>query len=53
MSKNIERTCPICKKNFIPAPYHVYKEAKKVSARLVCSYHCMLKAEKAREKNES
>lgn len=35
-------TCPVCKEKFIPAPQHVYKTTPK-SARLVCSYHCMLK----------
>lgn len=52
----VERTCPVCKKNFIPAPYHIYKTA--TGGKLVCTYTCMLKSErkheqKARKKNES
>lgn len=49
MSRELERTCPVCKKNYIPAPYHIYKE-KNGNGKLVCSYHCMLKTEKERAK---
>lgn len=35
----ISRICPICGKEFYPAPMHVYKAGEK----LVCSYSCMLK----------
>lgn len=33
--------CPVCGKNFVPAPFHVYKNKK---GKLVCSYHCQLNA---------
>lgn len=56
MSKDWERTCPVCNKKFIPAPYHIYKTAR--GRKLVCTYTCMLKSErqheqKARKNNES
>lgn len=56
MSRELERVCPVCKKIFIPAPYHIYKVAR--GRKLVCTYTCMLKSErmheqKARKKNES
>lgn len=35
----ISRICPVCGKEFYPAPMHVYKAGEK----LVCSYSCMLK----------
>lgn len=36
-----ERVCPVCKKIFIAAPKHIYKEhGKKGRAKLVCSYAC-------------
>lgn len=34
--------CPVCGKNFIPAPFHQYK----VSHRRVCSYTCQLRGER-------
>jgi hypothetical protein len=36
--------CPICKKEFVPAPYHAYRERPK--GRLVCSYHCALESDR-------
>lgn len=42
------RTCPICGKTFIPAPYHVYRMSGKRSAR-VCSWSCHLEAERRHE----
>lgn len=54
-----ERICPICGKNFIPAPYHywkigyfasdeTYNEASPGGCeRLVCTYSCMRKWEKS------
>lgn len=51
-----ERICPICGKNFIPAPYHYWRigsEAeddlinKRYPGTLVCTYSCMRKWEKA------
>jgi hypothetical protein len=37
-----EQKCPVCKRIFIPAPYHVYKAYGK--QRFVCSYGCMLES---------
>lgn len=54
-----ERKCPICKKNFIPAPYHAWKIGNYIDdefgdevntgghGKLVCTYSCMRKWEKA------
>ena len=44
--------CPVCGKTFVPAPYHVYKEAGRAKTRKVCSYSCMLKAERKFEANK-
>ncbi len=33
-----ERTCPMCGRNFIPAPLHVYME--RYTRVAYCSYHC-------------
>lgn len=30
--------CPVCKKEFLPAPMHAWKISYE---KLVCSYHCM------------
>lgn len=51
VTANRERTCPVCKKNFIPAPYHIYRRKNKGKA-LVCSYHCMLNIGKEGKNNE-
>lgn len=40
-------TCPICGKEYVPAPEHVYHVPAR-KAR-VCSYKCMLEAEKRHE----
>lgn len=40
------KICPVCKKEFIPAPLHVYKITK---CRLVCTYTCMRKAEQMKK----
>lgn len=32
----IERRCPVCRRLFVPAPYHVYKHSEK----MFCSYSC-------------
>lgn len=37
--------CPVCGKEYVPAPQHVYK----VKHRLVCSWGCLRKAEKEAE----
>ena len=41
----VDTECPICGKNFIPAPRHIYHDGKKV----VCSWTCHLEAERRRE----
>ena len=35
----IDRICPICGKNFIPAPLHIYKVQEKETL-VFCSYTC-------------
>lgn len=37
-----DHTCPICGKNFIPAPMHLYREQKN-DGKLFCSYTCWMK----------
>jgi hypothetical protein len=37
-------TCPICKKKFVPAPYHAWRTTNK--GKLVCSYHCALESDR-------
>lgn len=44
-----KRVCPICKKEFFPAPYHVYKDARTHHGALVCSYSCMTESERIRD----
>ena len=41
----VEKTCPVCGKNYIPAPYHMYKlwDSKTGHSIQVCSYSCSLK----------
>lgn len=42
-----DKTCPICGKNFIPAPFHSYSCIGLCGNHvLVCTYGCMLKAER-------
>lgn len=36
-----EKICPICKKEFIPAPFHAWDIIGPTGRLLVCSYHCM------------
>ena len=43
----IDKTCPICGKNFIPAGQHMYRDAR--NDNLVCSWTCMLKSERMNE----
>ena len=48
----ILKVCPVCGKEFVPAPWHVYKDKRKGGNRkFVCSYGCMRKSE--REKKPS
>lgn len=42
--------CPVCGKEFVPAPMHVYKMPTK-EGRRVCTYSCALKAEREYEAN--
>jgi len=37
-----DRTCLVCGKNYIPAPFHAYK----VYGKPVCSWSCQLKGER-------
>lgn len=50
----VDQECPICGKNFIPAPYHQWKMINRKTKGIhwvnVCSYSCMRKAEKEIEK---
>lgn len=41
--------CPVCGKQFEPAPYHVYKIYVKYSHKLVCSWHCVREWEKKKK----
>ena len=41
--------CPVCKKEFIPAPEHIYKIGR---TELVCSWSCVMKWEKERERKK-
>lgn len=43
-------SCPICGKNFIPAPEHIYKIREKGTYKLVCSWGCVRKHEKREKK---
>lgn len=53
-------TCPICKKTFIPAPMHVYKDQRPIirgetsnrKAPLVCSYPCYRMSEKLADEED-
>ena len=44
----VERTCPVCGKDFIPAAQHVYRD--KHRKYLVCSYSCMLESQRRKGK---
>lgn len=43
----VVKICPVCGKEFVPAPDHVYKVTK--SGAPVCSYHCMMDARRKRD----
>lgn len=43
----IDKKCPVCGKNFIPAGQHIYKDARNGS--LVCTWTCVLKSERLKE----
>lgn len=36
------RTCVVCGKKFLPAPYHAYKVSPQ-GKEIMCSYTCMMK----------
>lgn len=46
----VVRTCPVCKKTFVPAPEHVYRLHK--NSGLVCTYSCLLKGRRAIEEKK-
>lgn len=46
------RKCPICEKEFVPAPLHAYKTHRGKSGKLVCSYTCMRKAEQMKKEGK-
>lgn len=35
------KTCPICGKRFVPAPFHTYRRNKGSRQYFFCSYRCM------------
>lgn len=43
-----ECVCPICKKTFLPAPMHIYKNKMPGADnnKLVCSWSCQLESER-------
>lgn len=41
--------CPVCGKEFIPAPFHVYKVYTKGQYKLACSWNCVRKWEKKKK----
>ena len=43
----VDKLCPICGKNFIPAGLHQYKDAR--NGNLVCTWPCQLKSERLKE----
>lgn len=43
----VDKLCPICGKNFIPAGLHSYKDAR--TGNLVCTYPCELKSKRMKE----
>lgn len=45
MENVVEKKCPVCGKIFCPAPLHAYK----VKGVLVCTYSCVLKAEREKK----
>lgn len=45
-----ERKCAHCGKNFIPAPFHIYKCEDENGTTMLCSYTCKLRYIEQREK---
>lgn len=46
----LERKCPICGKNFIPAPEHIYRYRKQLFCKWTC-YRSFLRQNEERPKN--
>lgn len=44
----VERTCYECKRVFVPAPYHAYKDNKKI----FCRYSCYMAYFKRKERKK-
>lgn len=42
--------CPVCGKNFIPAPLHVYRDKR--GSKKVCSWTCVLESERLKNANQ-
>lgn len=38
--------CPVCGRDFLPAPYHAYKIQTKLGRKRVCSWKCLRQNEK-------
>lgn len=47
----VDKICPVCRKNFVPAGQHMYKDAR--TGSLVCTWTCMLKSERLKEAQSS
>ena len=43
----VDKLCPICGKNFIPAGLHQYRDAR--NGNLVCTWPCQLESERMKE----
>lgn len=43
--------CPVCGKEFIPAPDHTYKARFGKDLKMVCRWSCMVKAQREHEKS--
>lgn len=48
-----ENVCPVCGKIFCPAPYHVYRVVVNKRYHLVCSYSCMMKADRKKREDHA
>lgn len=45
----VDIECPICGKNFVPAPMHIYNDSGYKGGKPVCSYTCHLEAFRRKE----
>lgn len=48
--KQRERSCPVCKKTFRPAPEHAWTIGRGNGEKYVCSYTCMRAWERSKLK---